>query len=85
LVPFHRSDPRHNPVSELYGQFLRPHGLVFALTCTVNCRILYRQPFQIMYNQAFQIYVYNNAKGYETGLNSALLFFNFCFRGRRKL
>ena len=23
-------------LSELYGQFLRPHGLVFALTCTVN-------------------------------------------------
>ena len=27
------SVPRHNSV---YGQFLRPHGLVFALTCTVN-------------------------------------------------
>ena len=35
--------PRHNPVSEIYGQFLRPHGLVFALTCTVNCGTLYRQ------------------------------------------
>ena len=34
--------PRHNPVLELYGQFLRPHGLVFALTCTVNCGTLYR-------------------------------------------
>ena len=33
----------HNPVSELYGQFLRPHGLYFALTCTVNCGRLYRQ------------------------------------------
>ena len=33
----------HNPVSELYGQFLRPHGLVFALKCTVNCGTLYRQ------------------------------------------
>ena len=33
----------HNPVSELYGQFLPPHGLVLALTCTVNCRTLYRQ------------------------------------------
>ena len=43
LVPFPRSVPRHNPVSELYGQFLRPHGLVFALTCTVNCGTLYRQ------------------------------------------
>ena len=25
------------------GQFLRSHGLVFALTCTVNCGTLYRQ------------------------------------------
>ena len=25
---------------ELYGQFLRPHGLVFALTYTVNCGTL---------------------------------------------
>jgi hypothetical protein len=24
-------------------QFLRPHGFVFALTCTVNCGTLYRQ------------------------------------------
>ena len=37
LVPFPRSVPRHNPVSERYWQFLQPHGLVFALTCTVNC------------------------------------------------
>ena len=36
-----RAVPRHNPVSELYRQFLRPHGLVFALTCTVNCGTLY--------------------------------------------
>ena len=43
LVPFPRSVPRHNPVSELYGQSLRPHGLVFAPTCTVNCGVLYRQ------------------------------------------
>ena len=44
---------RHSPVSELYGQFLRPHGLFFSLTCTVNCGTLYRQvcPFQIMSNQ----------------------------------
>jgi hypothetical protein len=34
---------KHKPVSELYGKFLQPHGLVFALTCTVKCRILYRQ------------------------------------------
>ena len=52
LVPFPRSVPQHSPVSELYGQFLRPHGLVFALTLTVNCGTLYRQvPFQIMSNQ----------------------------------
>jgi hypothetical protein len=35
--------PRHNPVSELYGQFLWLHGLIFALTCTVNSGTLYRQ------------------------------------------
>ena len=39
LVPL----PRSEPVSEFYGQFLRPDGLVFALTCTVNCGTLYRQ------------------------------------------
>ena len=43
LVPFPRSVPRHNPDSELYGQFLRPHGLVFAPTSTVNHGTLYRQ------------------------------------------
>jgi hypothetical protein len=43
LVPFPRSVPRHNPISELYGQFLQPHSFVFALTCTVNCGTLYRQ------------------------------------------
>jgi hypothetical protein len=43
LVCFPRFVLRHNPVSELYGQFLRPRGLVFALTCTVNCGTLYRQ------------------------------------------
>ena len=37
MLPFLRSVPWRNPVSELYRQFLRPHGLVFALTCTVNC------------------------------------------------
>ena len=42
LVPFPRSVPRHNPFSELYRQFLWPQGLVFALTCTVNCGTLYR-------------------------------------------
>ena len=43
FVPFPRFVPRHNPVSELYGQFVQPHGLGFALTCTVNCGTLYRQ------------------------------------------
>jgi hypothetical protein len=42
LEPFLRSVPRHNPLSDLYGQFLWPHGLVFALICTVNCGTLYR-------------------------------------------
>ena len=43
LVHFSRSVHRHNPVSELYGQFLRPHDLVFALIGTVNWGTLYRQ------------------------------------------
>ena len=43
LVPFPRSVHRHNLLSELYVQFRQPHGLVFALTCTVNCGTLYRQ------------------------------------------
>jgi hypothetical protein len=45
--------PDHNPVSELYGQFFRPHGLVFALTPSVNLRPYMDRcfPFQIMYNQ----------------------------------
>jgi hypothetical protein len=43
LVPFTRFVPRHNPVSELYGLFCQPRGLVFALTCTVNCGTFYRQ------------------------------------------
>ena len=49
LVPFPRSVPRHNPVSELYGQFLRPHGLIFALS-TVGPYIDRCVPFQIMSN-----------------------------------
>ena len=44
--------PWHNPVPELYGQFLQPHGLGFTLTCTINWGTLYRcVPFQIMSNQ----------------------------------
>ncbi len=42
-VPFPRSVPRYNPVSEVYRQFLGLHGLVCALTCTVHCGTLYRQ------------------------------------------
>ena len=38
-----RPMPQHNPVSELYRQFLQPHGLVFALPCTVTSGTLYRQ------------------------------------------
>ena len=48
LAPFPRSVPRHNPVSELYGQFLQPLGLVFALTCTVNCGTLQEQTLKIL-------------------------------------
>ena len=43
LAPFPRSVSRYNPVSDLYGQFLRTHCLVFALTCTVNWGTLNRQ------------------------------------------
>ena len=43
LAPFPRTGPQQNPVSGLYRQFLRPYGLVSALTCTVNCGTLYRQ------------------------------------------
>ncbi len=42
-VPFPRSVPQYDPVSEFYRQFLGLHGLVCALTCTVNCGTLYRQ------------------------------------------
>ena len=53
LLPIARSVPKHNPVSELYGQFLQSHDLVFALTCTVNCGTFIQtvKPFQIMSNQ----------------------------------
>ena len=43
LVPFSRSVPQHNPVSELYRQVIQLHGLVFALTCTLKWGTLYRQ------------------------------------------
>ena len=55
LGPFPRSVPQNNPVSELYGQLHRQHGLVFALTCTFNCETLQYidrwVPFQFMSNQ----------------------------------
>ena len=43
FVFFPRAVPQHNHVSGLYGQFLWHFGLVFALTCTVNCGTSYRQ------------------------------------------
>jgi hypothetical protein len=43
LVPFPRSVPQHNLALELNKQFLRHHGLVFALTGTVKCGTLHRQ------------------------------------------
>ena len=49
--------PRHNPVTELYGQFLRPHGFVFALTRTVNCGTFNRQVCTFpKHVQSIQIY-----------------------------
>jgi hypothetical protein len=44
LFPFPRSVPRHNPISELYGQFLPLPWLGFCsdIQC-VNYRTLYRQ------------------------------------------
>ena len=53
LVPFTRSVPRHNPVSKIYRQFLRPHGLVFlrhALS-SVGPYIDRYVPIQIMSNK----------------------------------
>ena len=41
----------HNPVSELYGQFLRPHGLVWHDLSTVEPYIDRCVPFQNMSNQ----------------------------------
>ena len=35
--------PRQNLSSEIYAQFLGLHGMVSALTCTVNCGTSYRQ------------------------------------------
>jgi hypothetical protein len=61
LVPFPRSVPWHNPVSELYRQFLWSHGLVFALTCAVNCGTLYRKVCaQIGHNQLNLLQVDSN-------------------------
>ena len=51
-VAFRRSVPQLNPVSALCRQFLRPHGLVFALICISAARphIDRCVPFQIMSN-----------------------------------
>ena len=46
FVALPRSVPQHNPVSELCRQFLRPHCLVFALSCEAWC-----VPFKIISNQ----------------------------------
>jgi hypothetical protein len=43
LVPFCKFVSQHNPVSEIYGQFLWPHGLIIALICNVYCGTIYRQ------------------------------------------
>ena len=58
LVPFPKSVPRHNPVSELYGQFPRPHGLVFALfllwrALATGGPYIDSVPFQIVQSIAF--------------------------------
>ncbi len=43
LCTFPRSLPRYNSVSEVYRQLFGLHGLVCALTYTVNCGTLCRQ------------------------------------------
>ena len=49
LLP--RSLPRHNLVSKLYGQYLRPHGLLWHALSTVGPYIDRCMPFRIMFNQ----------------------------------
>ena len=49
-VAFLRSVPQPNPFSELCRQFLRPHGLVFALSA-VRPNIERCVPFKSMSNQ----------------------------------
>ena len=79
LVPFPRSVTRNNPVLELYGQFLQPHVLVFALTCTVNCRTLYRQVcaflnhVQLIESSCRSISRMNNGKRIHMSLISSLI------------
>ena len=51
VIPFPRYMPHHSTLSEIYGQFLGQHGIVSALTYTVNYGTLYRQVF------VFQIHV----------------------------
>lgn len=40
LVSLNRSVPWHNSVSQVFGQFSRPHG---SLTYAINCETLFRQ------------------------------------------
>ena len=42
-IPFPRSIPPHNSISEFCEQFLGPYGRVSALTCTVNSGTSYRK------------------------------------------
>jgi hypothetical protein len=60
LVPFPRSVPRHNPVSELYGQFFRPHRLAWSAVGPYIDRCV---PFQIMSNQFHLAQVDSNQAG----------------------
>ena len=45
FIPFPRSMPPHNSISEFYGQFLGLHGRVSAPIYTVNCGTLYRKVY----------------------------------------
>jgi hypothetical protein len=72
LVAVPRSVPRLNPVLELYGQFIRPHGLVFASTCAVNCGSFYRQfcaqcPINWIYHRWTPIKTWKHGWSIETG------------------
>ena len=52
LVPFPRSVPPHNPVYELYGQFLQPQASFFSnMPCQLWDLLQTGVPLQIMSNQ----------------------------------